>query len=67
VPEHGCPPQPAQETGAIHHVRDAFFERLEQGRVVARIVLQVRVLDQQDVARGRVQSGANRRALALFF
>ena len=33
--------------------------------VVARIVFQVGVLNQQDVARGPIETGAHRRALAL--
>ena len=36
-----------------------------QHRVIARIVFQVGVLNQQDVARGPIEPGAHRRALAL--
>src|SRR2546429_9783840 len=45
------PLRPAQKSRAIHHIRAAFDDRLQQLRVIARIVFQVRVLHQHDISR----------------
>ncbi len=67
MPEHRHPPGASQEAGAVDHICDLLLDRLKQFRIVTWIVLQVRILDQQDVALGRLHAGHHCSSLALIF
>ncbi len=54
---------PAQEAGAVHRVGLALEDGLEEQGELPGIVLQVRILDDDHVARGVLESGAEGRAL----
>lgn len=54
----------AQEAATEHGVRVALEDRLEQGWIVARVVLEVGVLHQDHVAAGFAKAALQRRALA---
>ena len=54
-----------QEARAVDHVGAVLQERAHQAGVVARVVLQVGVLEDDQVAGGRGDAGADRGALAL--
>ena len=54
----------AQKARAVHHVGLAFGDEAEQRRVVARVVLQVGVLHDDDLAGGVGEAAAQGRALA---
>ncbi len=54
----------AEEARAVDRARAALQDRAQQARVVARVVFEVGVLDQQDVAAGGRQAGADGGALA---
>ena len=58
VPEVVHALRPAEKSRPIDHVRATVNDRLEQLAVVARVVLQVRVLHQDDVARRFRESAA---------
>ncbi len=55
----------ARETRAIDHIGQPFFDRLEQRRIVRRIIFQVGILNQHDFAGHMAERGFERRALAL--
>ena len=67
VPEHGHTVSPTEEARAVHNIRNAFFEGLEQFRVVTRIVLKISVLDQQNITLGSEHSRTDSSAFALIF
>ena len=54
-----------QETRTVHYVCKVLFDRLEQTRVFAWIILQVGVLDEHHIAGGSRNGRAHRGALAL--
>ncbi len=49
---------PTQEAGAIDHVGITVEDRREQARVLARVVLKVSILDQEDVAGRGAEAGS---------
>src|SRR5437764_214266 len=53
----------AQEAGAIHDRRAAFGDWAQQAGILARVVLQVGILDEDDVAGRALDRGAHRSAL----
>ncbi len=59
MPEHGGAAWPAQEARAVDHIRDALLDGLKQVGVVARVVLQVGVLDEHDLALRSLDPGAD--------
>ena len=65
MPEHDHTARATQETRTIHHVGYPFFERPEQDRVVARIVFEIGILDEQDLTLGSVKACAYSCALTL--
>ena len=80
VPEHDGTPRTAQEARTVDDVGDAVLDGLEQHGVIARVVLEVGVLDQDHVAAGGrecrcarprpcpgcARAGARGRRLAVF-
>ncbi len=59
-------PGPAgKESRSVHHVRPALQDGGQEARIVARVILQVRVLDENDVTAGLLDATLNRRAFAL--
>ncbi len=56
--------RPAHEAAAIDHRRAPFQQRLQQLDVVARVIFEVGVLNDNDVARGVFKAGAQGGALA---
>ncbi len=54
----------AHEAAAVDDGRAAFQQRFQQQHIVARIVLQVGILDDDDIAGGLLKAGAQRSALA---
>ena len=64
VPEEEHPVRPRREAAAVDHVGVPREDRLQQGGVVGRVVLEVGVLDDQHVAGRQGEPGAQRRALA---
>jgi len=55
----------AKESRAVHHLGPTGQDRPQQDRVVGRVVLEVGVLDQQDIAGRMAQALADGGALAL--
>ena len=64
MPIHQDPVRAAQEARAEDDVSPAVQERLQEFRIVLRVVLQVRVLDHDEVARRLGEPPAHRRPLA---
>src|SRR6266853_4587815 len=54
----------AEKTRAINHVGFALDQRLEQGRVVVRVVLEVSILDEYKVSRGLLYAPSQGRSLS---
>ena len=65
VPEEEHPARRAGEPGAEDRVGPPVHDRPDQPRVLLGVVLEVRVLDEQDVAPGLGKAPADRGALAL--
>ena len=57
--------RPPEKPRAIHHVGPAIHNRLEQPCIISRVVLQIRVLYQDNLARSFGEPAPQRRALAL--
>jgi hypothetical protein len=65
VPEVEDPPGRAGEAGAVHDVGPPLEDGGEELRIVPRVVLEIRVLHQHDVAGRLGEAAPERRALAL--
>src|SRR5262245_13806538 len=65
VPEEQHAMRLPSEPRAVYHVGLAIQDGLEEPRVIGRVVLQVGVLHQHDIARHPFKSGAQSRPLAL--
>jgi len=53
----------AEKTRAVNHVGFALDQRLEQVRVVVRVVLEVSILDQYKISRGHLYAPSQGRSL----
>src|SRR5262245_19241504 len=60
-------PVDVTEAAAIHDVRVAFDNRLQKRAVVARIVFEVGILNDDDITGGGEKTGLNRAAFSLVF
>ena len=55
----------AGETSAVDHIGQPFFNRLDQRRIILRIIFEIGILNQHDFPGHMAERGFQRRALAL--
>ena len=67
VPEQQNPVCSPCETGAVDDVRPAVQNGFDELGIIRRIVLEISVLNQEDIAGCMFETGANRRALAAVY
>ena len=58
---------PAHETRTVHHIGFAVRNRVEQKMILLRIVFEIGVLNNDNVASGGAEAGAQRGPLSLIF
>ena len=54
----------SRESGAVHHVRQPRFDRLQESGIVSRVIFEICVLDQDDLSSNLRESRPQRSALA---
>src|SRR5271155_3067865 len=65
MPEEMDALRPAEKAGSVDDIRAAVEDRLEQIRIVSRVILKIRILHQQDIAGSLLEAPAQSRSFSL--